>query len=377
MSNFRSRLVRLASSLAVVLVAVAITSADPPRGMLAGFRPQAGAVLDSATAGDAPQPVAQVAAQAGMPDFLRHVVIARMYQANVWTIPAADTYHSDRYPNVLDRRIAYVCGALAYLRPGYVSGLIRLDWLPLAPRQATEQAYVFDGVRRCVRDKVGQHVRFDVVLNALHYTDPHPTNPKPGQAVPDAKAGADRLRERLRTAQDTFHPDGWFFDFYASPYKKGTQRFPEALEAGIRWIHDDKALGKPKPRQFVGGTLWGTEVPVPPGSDFIAITDRGGMDYTRHLVEHFGPRNVPILMHIDNDPQNPDSQGSQFYDGTRDRKAVLQRHAHGQSNGYTYMFPVFFPLKDSGGPAFDMRAHPDLLKTMCGLARDNCGPPPA
>jgi len=299
------------------------------------------------------------------PGYMDRVVIARMYQTGNWTIHAAKDYS-------LERKIDYVCEALAYLKPSYVSGLVRLDWNE-PPEKLAEQAKVFDGIRTCVRHKVDKNVKFDVALNALHYTDP--TQPSPAE---DAQTGTDLLLKRLDSAQAAFHPDGWYFDFYASPYKNGSHRFHEPLENGIKWIHGDKSAGKPKPRQFVGGTVWGRHTEIPPHSDFLAATDRGGRNYTAQLVESLWRKHhKPILMHIDNSPTDKNSQSSLFYSGERDRPEVIRQHVGDQSVGYRYMFPVFFPTGYNTVNVFDMRQHPDLFQTMCNYARDHCGPPPA
>jgi hypothetical protein len=301
----------------------------------------------------------------GRPDYLDRVVIARMYQNGSWTIPAAQNFTPER-------KIEYVCQALAYLKPTYVSGLVRLDWKKDSPH-LDEQVKVFNGVRECVHREVNNDVKFDIVLNALHYTDSK-------YDIPDAKAGTERMRERLRTAQAAFHPDGWFFDFYANPYKDGkdgSHRFPGPLENGITWIHDKK--------QFVGGTIWGIDHELPPHSDFFAVTDRGGPDYTKDLVkglkrEH---QHTPVLMHIDNDPKNTDqgekeSQNSKFWRGSDQyREKEIRQQFDDRQVGYRYMFPVFFPTRPGHVDVFDMRQHPALFETMCSLALDHCGPPPA
>lgn len=312
----------------------------------------------------------------GRPDYLDRVVIARMYQNGTWTIPAAKGFTAER-------KIEYVCKALAYLKPSYVSGLVRLDWKKDSPH-LDEQVKVFKGVRECVRRETNKDVKFDIALNALHYTDPHPKDPQPGEAVPSPKAGTERMLERLRTAQAAFHPDGWFFDFYANPYKDGSHRFPGPLENGIAWIHDKT---EQKPRQFVGGTIWGLGHKLPPHSDFFAVTDRGGPEYTKNLVngvnrEH---QHTPILMHIDNDPDEKDkdkddkeSQSTKFWRGSAQyRNEIIHQQVKDQRVGYRYMFPVFFPTRPGHREVFDMRQHPALFETMCGLARDHCGPPPA
>lgn len=299
----------------------------------------------------------------GRPDYLDRVVIARMYQNGSWTIPTAKEFTPER-------KIEYVCKALAYMKPSYVSGLVRLDWKKDSPH-LDEQVKVFKGVRTCVRNEVKKDVKFDIALNALHYTDPK-------YGVPDAKAGTERMLERLRSAEAAFHPDGWFFDFYANPYKNGSGRFPEPLENGITWIHDKK---EHKPRQFVGGTIWGKGHKVPPHSDFFAVTDRGGPEYTKDLVRHLRSehKHTPILMHIDNDPVHKGSMSWKFWRGSAQyrNKVIRQHFRHQDDAGYRYMFPVFFPTRPRHVEVFDMREHPVLFETMCGYVRDHCGPPPA
>jgi hypothetical protein len=352
------RISRIGGSALSVLAVVAtmtfaVTRADVPRA-------SPDRTDDSELAGGAEAAQTSNGRQGKRPKYLQRVVIARMYQNGSWTIPAVKDATKER-------KIAYVCEALAYLKPTYVSGLVRLGWKDDSPQKIAEEVEIFDGVRDCVRKKTDKEVKFDVVLNALHYTDPNEPDP-----VANSEAGTKRMRERLQTAQKAFHPDGWFFDFFASPYKAGANRYHRPLEAGIEWIHGDKN----KPRQFVGGTVWGTETPVPQNSDFLSVTDRGGADYTRKLVRDLASERKPLLMHIDNSPTDQNSKGSTFYSGERDREQVIRQQVRDQDIGYRYMFPVFFPTKFGSVSVFDMREHPGLFKTMCRLVRNQCDSPP-
>jgi hypothetical protein len=291
---------------------------------------------------------------------MKRVIIARMFQREHWTIPAADSWKVDQYPDPIERRIAYVCEALAFLKPTYVSGLVRIDAeQELTP--ASEQVRVFDGVKKCVRGRMpaGHAVAFDVVLNALHYSDPE-------YDVHSAEAGAKKLRQRLESAQLVLQPDAWFFDFYTTPWNQpknaqGQKRFPQAIRAGINWIHDDKPY---KGRQLVGGNAWGSN--IPDGTDFISITDKGGMGDVADLAAKIRQQNdIPLLMHIRNDPHIEGSEGRLWINGSRAyRKSVLAREVEGQKHGYAYMLPVLFPL-DKHMNSYNAVEDGNMMERMC------------
>ena len=270
------------------------------------------------------------------------VVIARMFQRENWTLPAADTYRASELPRVADRRIAYVCDAIAPLRPTYVSGLVRLEH----DQEITDrQAEIFAGVKACIRGRTGHRVRFDVVLNALHYTDS-------GEGISSRREGAERLYARLRSANDRLDPDGYFFDFYSTPWTDPTRRFHrDALLDGIRRIHGSG--------RFVGGNVWRGVVPA--GSDFVSTNDRGGKDNVAHNMELLRDRGVPVLMHIRNDPHIDGTEGRLWNErGRAYRKRILRRHVRWQELGYNYMFPVFFPLRP-GRISYDAAADGNML----------------
>lgn len=302
---------------------------------------------------------------------LRRVVIARMYQRGVWTIPDADHHrpakygHNDASSFDPAQRAEYVCEALAYLRPTYVSGLVRFDDgidepPPLdQPVDSDQQvADVFRRVKQCVRDRVGHPVKFDVVLNALQYTDPE-------FGVHTGPQGADKARARLRHLDDLLHPDVWFFDFFAKPWADdGKEHHKQGMEAAIQWIHNHGAL--------VGGNGWGPK--VPPGADFMSITDKDGMQKVESLTEAILKKDVPVLMHVRNDPHIHESEGVYFTKRPRSyRRMVVDKEMAGESMGYRYMVPLFFPLKEDSperpGPKESYNAVEDgtMLKHLCVL----------
>ena len=272
-------------------------------------------------------------------DAFRRVVMARMYQHDTWVLPAANGYRAAEFPDLVDQHIAYVCDRLAELRPTYVSGLLRFDALE-AVDAGSDQVRVFHGVRACLETALDQQVRFDVVLNAIHYTKPQAMEGKPKYAT--KKQAARALKDRLKEIDDILQPDIIFFDFYSVPFHHANW-FPDALNEGIRWIHDDA-----KHARYVGGNVWGMFVPAK--SDFVALDnfDRkhiSGMDFVKEQAARLGP-DYPVLMHIENNPTKRSGKGTRWTSNGRSyRLGVLEEHASSQNQSdYWYMYPVFFPL---------------------------------
>jgi len=269
----------------------------------------------------------------------RRVVAARIYQHDVWTLPAADGYRAAELADPVDQHIAYVCDKLAELRPTYVSGLLRYDALePIDP--ASPQVRVYSGVRACLATAVDHKVRFDVVLNAVHYTRPQAMEGKPKYAT--RRQAARALKDRLKEIDSILQPDLIFFDFYSVPFNHSNW-FPDALEEGIRWIHEDAEHAK-----YVGGNVWGLF--VPPGTDFVVLDnfDRkhmSGADFVEHQAARLGP-DYPVLMHIENNPNKRAGKGTRWTSNGRSyRLDVLEEQASRQNQAdYFYMYPVFFPL---------------------------------
>jgi hypothetical protein len=278
-------------------------------------------------------------------DSLRRVVLARLYQHDQWTLTA-----------VPDGDVAYACDVIARLRPTYVSGLLRFDaGEPLLQKHVD----VYNGVRACVRERVRNHpVRFDVVLNALHYTDP---------AIHADRADAEAALVSRLAELDVLAPDIWFFDFFSVPFNdENTDHHRSAIREGIAWAHANQ--------QLVGGNVWGLE--PPPGADFAALDnfDRpGGVDGLEYVARQTGAMadELPLVMHIENNPQKPQSKGLLWIHGSREyRKQVLDKHASLQNaTDYFYMYPVFFPLQIAGANnelrlAYDARQDGNMLDTM-------------
>ncbi len=293
--------------------------------------------------------------RAGLDEAFRRVVIGRIFQHDDWLVKAADGYRVNTYPNLRARRIAYVCDTYAPLDPTYVSGLIRLDAdEDLGP----EQIAIYRGIRRCLRARANHPIRFDVVLNALHYADP--------DAYPTGGKGADALRGRLKNLTEDLAPDLFFFDFYTVPFHdaKGKDWNKGAIVAGIDWIHFHGRL--------VGGNVWGES--VPDGTDFAAVDDSGGLDRTR--AQAAALHGVPLLFHIQNDPQSPKSAGLAFLEGTPgERENIVRRESELQRDIHaSYMYPVFFPLRFVDGKgnrmeAYDAREDRDMYPLLEKLVR--------
>lgn len=256
-------------------------------------------------------------------DLMKRVVLGRLYQKKDWTLPNVGPTPAER--------IAYVCNVLKPLRPTYVSGLVRLDDdAPIAP----EVVQVFNGIRGCL-----PNAKFDVVLNAEHYTDP--------KRHANGQQARDALKARAKELKNVMHADIVFFDFFNSPYNdEHKDWYRDALTDGTRFIR--KTLN-----MKVGGNVWG--MTLPPNSDFVALDnfDRGSTDgyvYDKKQIDHFRGR-LPIMIHVENNPQKRDSMGLKWIDnGPEYRRDQVAKYAGDQAKeGFSYMFPVFFPLQCCAG----------------------------
>lgn len=290
------------------------------------------------------------------------VVLGRMYHTERWMLPAADTY-APHLATVAERRIAYVCDALVKLKPTYVSGLVRLAWdTPISDDMRT----IFNGVRQCVRSKVNHPVKFDVVLNALHFTERRQDANKPEDGVTSKEEGSERIKTRLKEASAAFAPDIWFFDFYTVPFNSDAQPYFEgAMRDGIDWIHNVD-------RKKVGGNAWGKN--IPDGTDLIAVPLIGGFADSADQIAAL-TKQVPTLVHIRNDPHICDSEGLAWFSGGPDRRASsLQNHASKQAGlNVGYMYPLFFPLSataECAPPNTPQVAYDAVLDGNLGKMRD-------
>jgi hypothetical protein len=270
----------------------------------------------------------------------RRVVMTRIYQHDRWMLPAAEGYRAAEFPDHVDQKIAYVCDKLAELKPSYVSGLLRYDALEQVSADS-DQVRVFHGVRACLESKItDKKIRFDVVLNAIHYTKPQAMEGKPKYST--KKQAARALKDRLGQIDAILQPDIVFFDFYSVPFHHSNW-FPDALLEGIRWIHQDAQHIK-----YVGGNVWGMNAPQ--GSDFVALDnfDRKhliGFEFVKKQAKKLGEK-YPVLMHLENNPTKREGKGTRWTMlGRNYRRDVLAEHASSQNKvNYWYMYPVFFPL---------------------------------
>jgi len=113
------------------------------------------------------------------------------------------------------------------------------------------------------------------------------------------------------------------------------------MAAGIAWIQRHGMLGAGNVQ------LSDKDARLPPDSDFVAIKfGNNGFEAVDRQLDKI-PDRVPVLMHIQNDPQIPDSAGLKWISATaRERREMLDDHtARAKKLGYEYMYPVFFPLK--------------------------------
>lgn len=282
----------------------------------------------------------------------RRVVMGRIYQHDKWTLPAADTYQADRFATVFERRVAYVCDTYAALDPTFVSGLVRLDDDETVDGERVE---TFKAIRQCIRERVTGHVvRFDVVLNALQYSDP--------DTIPTAAKGAELLQQRLEEVRTKLDPDFYFFDFFTVPFNRHDKDWhADAISRGMDWIHAHD--------RFVGGNFWGKNVPK--GTDFAAVDDSGGIDDTRAqsaAILANGGGKLPLVIHVRNDPQVPGSEGLKFISGdlAYRRSVVTSEAALSSDLGCSYGLPVFFPLRIDGADrfAYDARQDGAMLEVL-------------
>ncbi len=202
---------------------------------------------------------------------------------------------------------------LASLRPTLVTGSLRYARNQY-PKRSEVRAWT--EIREIVR-RESPRAQFDVVLNSLQYRAP---------------VAIERTMARLRAK---LHPDGWFFDFFSTAFR----RHPKAVRAAIESAH---AHG-----EWIGGNVWGfadRERPMPLGADFLSV-----QDHRFHLnlpaVGRLAAQ-APVLYHLESEPHHPRSGGCRFITrlSTRQRrKFIVRRAAQQAKHGFRMSYPVFFP----------------------------------
>lgn len=269
------------------------------------------------------------AQRADRPRILSKIVLGRLYQTGTYTMPG--------------RTHEWAADELRKLHPTYVSGLLRYG---PSDKVKPEEMAAYAAVRAATNAKL------DVVLNASEY------------------GSWSQLKQHLEHLDAHLSPDIWFFDFYS----QGDVRI---MEQAIAWAHKEKK-GK---KQLVGGNFWGM-TGVPRGSDFLALDDHDGFEAMLDQV-HTLRGKFPLVAHIENNPQNPTTGDDnknygmlwmlQFHpkceadrsavltmkdpktgndvnvrcaDGWTfgQRKNFLEKQVAHRGEGYSVMFPLFFPL---------------------------------
>ena len=253
-------------------------------------------VMPSVSSGDHPDPI--VPGPSTFPQTMSRVVMARVHHTRLSVVR-----------NTNSRRIGR---SLAGLAPTWVSGTIRYA-KGQHPRRNEVRTY--REIRRIVRTS-SPHAGFDVTLNAKQYHDGR------------------EIQRMMHQVRKKLHNDGWFFDFYSRAYKKR----PRMIRAAIANAH---AHG-----EFIGGNIFGVrrKRPLPMRSDFFAVQDFR-LRLNLHAVQRLGGR-VPLVYHIENDPDRPLSGGCKFIKqlSTAKRSALVRRRARQQARfNFRFQYPALYP----------------------------------
>lgn len=184
--------------------------------------------------------------------------------------------------------------------------------------------------------------RFDVIISL---------NPKPNPKKGVWSNGA-ALVDYMAQIDSQLKLDGWWFDFYSSAQKKK----PEWIVAAAEYAHNRS--------QTIGGNVFGNI--VPPSSDAVSFVD--DPDNSTAFGFGFNPKEVAalkknssssstaILGHVQCNPQNGNTTESYVYsyEWNSTRRAEYNDYWYSQqaSQGFTYMYPLFYPLYP-GAYAFD------------------------
>jgi len=255
-----------------------------------------GAIAIPAASADHPDPI--VPGPATFPQKMQRIVAARVLHTRLEVVR-----------NTNARRIGRSLGSL---HPNWVSGMIRYA---KGQHPKRDELHAWREITRIVRAG-NPAAGFDVTLNAKQYHD--------GREI-------QRMMHRIRKK---LNPDGWFFDFYSRAYKKR----PRMIRAAIANAH---AHG-----EWIGGNIFGLarKRPLPMRSDFFAIQDFR-LRLNLRAVARLGGR-VPLVYHLENDPDRPKSGGCKFIKEmtTAKRTALVRRRANQQPRyGFRFMYPALFP----------------------------------
>jgi hypothetical protein len=256
-------------------------------------------------------------------------VLSRGYEQNNWVLTNSG--------GTGDRETAAAVGAaLAALKPTYVSGLIYLENITTVSQTMIDD---WSTIRAAVLAQ-NPNAKFDVEISL----NPAPPAPNEPFASPAA------LVAKMTTVDSELHPDAWWFDFYSNEEDAA----PDVIAAAVSYAHSHG--------QLVGGNVFGGK--VPPGSDAVAFVDdpvsgsQFGFDFSRTEVASLkssSPSTV-LIGHLQSNAQNGPTTESCVYINQwneSQRLSYLTYWASQQSSvGFTFMYPVFYPLCP-GGYAFD------------------------
>lgn len=253
-------------------------------------------LIPASSSGDHPDPI--VPGPATFPQKMSRILAARVLHTRLSVVR-----------NTNARRIGR---SLASLQPTWVSGMIRYA---KGQHPKRDEVHAWREITRIVR--IGNPTAgFDVTLNAKQYRD------------------GDEILRMMRRIRTKLNPDGWFFDFYSRAYQKR----PRMIRSAIANAH---AHG-----EWIGGNIFGIKRkrPLPMRSDFFAVQDFR-LRLNVRAVSRLGGR-VPLLYHIENDPDRPLSGGCKFIKDmtTAKRTSFVRRRARQQARyGYRFQYPALLP----------------------------------
>lgn len=312
-----------------------------------------------------------------LPKVFRRIAMGRLYQHDKFTLNGGVR---------TQEKIDSIIASLKSLNPTFVTGLLRFDADELpTPQQIADYNYI-----RKTLKKSNPDIKFDLVLNSLHYVNAKDVQTRMGDL------------NTLFDVNGAGAPDIWFFDFFQTAYAGAHNSGdcaptldnkcprPEAVLGAIAFAHAN--------RQFVGGNTFGSK--IPPGADFASVPDDNNLKLHLEAIQVLRDSGVEVIVHINNNPQTPADPSPQFtapidypsyitdrahppvscqfmFGTFGERKDYLSKNAAGQVDGdYHYMFPVYFPQCPVGS-AYDSTldhkdgdvAKPSMLDVMRDLMK--------
>ena len=260
-------------------------------------------------------------------------VIARVYSFNQWTLQ--------------EENVTTVGGAIASLKPSFVSGLIRLEYdnLTISPRMAQD----YDTIREIVLNS-SPDAEFDIWLRANQY---------------NSSSSLIAAMQSVLSRNISF--DAFSFD---SLYSLS----PAEQAAVLSTAH---AAGK-----LVGGDWAGSTVPAVT-FDYLMTTDTM-LKISSSAVAQIESLGAPVMLQINNGATPVDvNNETEHYDwnfvwSDEQKSAFLIQAAENQSvDGYYFMYPVFWPGGSVTPPTYwDSLRDDSMLALMQTLIQQYNSQPP-